>query len=256
MGNRWTDECADESLIAQRTVFGQNHWRNSATVQVLFSPMMLVSLCSPAHWAWVEHYARLAATQVSNLSGQALPIAKQGWRAGVRHSPCQTRRTVGSVRDPSRHRFVEIFTPVAFTSLSNDLPIMMSPITIKLVLNCLWYRNASVSTNMFSDCRNLIALKPINLRWIMATKCASSETVQIWVVRLPWQAPAGRCLTFVWGSRAAGTSKTDNGDTSPVPKWYVTAKIDIYITSPSVTLWKTVQHRQDYLSRWLITFRT
>ena len=65
-----------------------------------------------------------------------------------------------------------------------------------------------------------------------------------------------RCLAFVWGSRAAGTSKTDNGDTSSVPKWYVTAIIDIYMTSPSVTLWKTVQHRQDYLSRWLIKFRT
>ena len=67
---------------------------------------------------------------------------------------------------------------VAFISLSNDLPIMISTTTIKLVLICLWYRNASVSTNTFSDCRNLIALKPINLRWIMATKCASSETVQ------------------------------------------------------------------------------
>ena len=53
-----------------------------------------------------------------------------------------------------------------------------APTAIKLVLSCLWYRNASVSTNMFSDCRNLIALKPINLRWIVATKCASSETVQ------------------------------------------------------------------------------
>ena len=28
------------------------------------------------------------------------------------------------------------------------------------------------------------------------------------------------------------------------------------MTSPSVCLWKTVQHRQDYLSRWLIKFRT
>ena len=41
-----------------------------------------------------------------------------------------------------------------------------------------------------------------------------------------------------------------------VPKLYVTAIIDIYVTSPSVTLWKTVQHGQDYLSRWLIKFRT
>ena len=67
-----------------------------------------------------------------------------------------------------------------------------------------------------------------------------------------------RWLAFVWGSRAARTSKTDNGDTSSVPKWYVTAIIDIYMTSPSVTLWKSVQHRQDYLlvSRWLIKFRT
>ena len=81
------------------------------------------------------------------------------------------------VCDPSRHRFVETFTSVAFTSLSNYLPIMMSPTTIKLVLSCLWYRNASVSANMFSDCRNLIALKPINSRWIVATKCASNETV-------------------------------------------------------------------------------
>ena len=59
-------------------------------------------------------------------------------------------------------------------------------------------------------------------------------------------------IAFVWGSWAAGTSKTDNGDTSSVPKWYVTALIDIYMTSPSVSLWKTVQHRQDYLSRWQI----
>ena len=28
------------------------------------------------------------------------------------------------------------------------------------------------------------------------------------------------------------------------------------MTSPSVSLWKTVQHRQDYLSRWRIKFRT
>ena len=41
-----------------------------------------------------------------------------------------------------------------------------------------------------------------------------------------------------------------------MPKWYVTAIIDIYMTSPSVSLWKTVQHRQDCLSRWLIKFRT
>ena len=26
--------------------------------------------------------------------------------------------------------------------------------------------------------------------------------------------------------------------------------------SPSVSLWKTAQHRQDYLSRWLIKLRT
>ena len=41
-----------------------------------------------------------------------------------------------------------------------------------------------------------------------------------------------------------------------MPKWYVTAIIDIYMTSPSVSLWKTVQHRQDCLSRWRIKFRT
>ena len=64
------------------------------------------------------------------------------------------------------------------------------------------------------------------------------------------------CLAFVWGSRAAGTSKTDNGDTSSMPKWYVTSLIDIYMTSPSVTLWKTVQHHQDYQSQGLIKFRT
>ena len=63
-------------------------------------------------------------------------------------------------------------------------------------------------------------------------------------------------LAFFLVSRAAGTSKTDNDDTSFMPKWYVTAIIDIYMTSPSVSLWKTVQHRQDYLSRWLIKFRT
>ena len=28
------------------------------------------------------------------------------------------------------------------------------------------------------------------------------------------------------------------------------------MTSPGVSLWKTVQHRQDYLSRWRIKFRT
>ena len=54
----------------------------------------------------------------------------------------------------------------------------MSVIAIKLLLSCLWYCTGSVSTNMFSDCRNLIALKPINSRWIVATKCTSSETVQ------------------------------------------------------------------------------
>ena len=41
-----------------------------------------------------------------------------------------------------------------------------------------------------------------------------------------------------------------------MPKWYVSAIIVIYMTSPSVSLWKTVQHRQDYLSRWRIKFRT
>ena len=65
-----------------------------------------------------------------------------------------------------------------------------------------------------------------------------------------------RCLAFVWGSRAAGTSWTDDGDTSSVPKWYVIAKIYIYMTFPSVSLWKTVQHHQDCLSRWLVKFRT
>ena len=45
-------------------------------------------------------------------------------------------------------------------------------------------------------------------------------------------------------------------DTSSMPKWYVTAIIDIYMTSLSVSLWKTAQHRQEYLSRWLIKFRT
>ena len=166
----------------------------------------------------------------------------------VNTSPCQTSRTVGSVI----HRFLETFRSLAFTSLSNDLLIVMSPTTFKLVLSCLWCRNVSVSTNMFSDCRNLIALKPINLRRIVATKCDSGETVQS-----SWVAMTGtHCLTFVWGSRAARTSYTDNGTTSSVPKWYVTAIIYIYMKSPSVSLWKTVQHRQDYLSRWLIKFRT
>ena len=41
-----------------------------------------------------------------------------------------------------------------------------------------------------------------------------------------------------------------------MPKWYVTAIIDIYMASPSVSLWKSAQHRQDYLSRWRIKFRT
>ena len=45
-------------------------------------------------------------------------------------------------------------------------------------------------------------------------------------------------------------------DTSSMPKWYVTAIIDIYMTSLSVSLWKTAQHHQEYLSRWLIKFRT
>ena len=48
---------------------------------------------------------------------------------------------------------------------------------------------------------------------------------------------------------------TDNGATEPVPKWYATTIIDIYMTSSSVCLWKTVQHRQDYLTQWLIKFR-
>ena len=92
------------------------------------------------------------------------------------HSPCQTRRTVGSVID---HVIASWKTlRPSPSSLSNDLPITMSPNAIKLVLSCLWYRNASLSTNMFSDCRNLIVLKPINLRWIVATKCVSGETAQ------------------------------------------------------------------------------
>ena len=49
---------------------------------------------------------------------------------------------------------------------------------------------------------------------------------------------------------------TDNGATSSVLKWYVTTIIDIYMTSPSVCLWKTVHRRQDYLTRQQIKFRT
>ena len=39
-------------------------------------------------------------------------------------------------------------------------------------------------------------------------------------------------------------------------KRYVTKMIDIYISSPSVCLWKSAQHRQDYLSWAVIKFRT
>ena len=92
-------------------------------------------------------------------------------------SPCQTRRTVGSVIDHVIASWKPL-RPSPSQVLSNDLPIMMSPTAIKLVLSCLWYRNASVSANMFSDCRNLIVLKPINLRWIVATKCVSGKTAQ------------------------------------------------------------------------------
>ena len=58
----------------------------------------------------------------------------------------------GNLYVPRLHKFMKWFA------------IMMSPTAIKLVLSCLWYRHASVSTNMFSDCINLIALKAINLR--------------------------------------------------------------------------------------------
>ena len=40
----------------------------------------------------------------------------------------------------------------------------MFPTAIKLVLSCLWYLNASVSTCMFPDCRNLVAIKLINFK--------------------------------------------------------------------------------------------
>ena len=87
----------------------------------------------------------------------------------------------GNLNVPRLRKFIKWFA-------DND-----APTTIKLVLSCLWYRYASVSTNMFSDCRNLIALKSINLRWFVATKCASSETVQS-----RWVAMTGtRCLAFV-----------------------------------------------------------
>ena len=45
-------------------------------------------------------------------------------------SPCQTDPPYHWVCDPSRHCFVETFTSLAFTSLSNDLPT-----AIKLVLS-------------------------------------------------------------------------------------------------------------------------
>ena len=48
----------------------------------------------------------------------------------------------------------------------------MSPTAIKLVLRCVWYRNASADTNVFSDIRSSIASKPITLRLIVITKCA------------------------------------------------------------------------------------
>ena len=41
-----------------------------------------------------------------------------------------------------------------------------------------------------------------------------------------------------------------------MPKWYLTAIIDIYMTSLSVSLWKTVQHCHDNLYWWLMKFRT
>ena len=120
------------------------------------------------------------------------------------------------VCDPSRHRFVETFTSLAFASLSNDLPIMMPPTAIKLVLSCLWYRNAFVSTNMFSDCRNLIALKPINLRWIVATKCASSETVQSCHDGSRATVPLLRYAPLTW--QRYGGSGTGYHDGHPLPR--------------------------------------
>ena len=155
------------------------------------------------------------------------------------------------VCDPSCHHFVETFTSLAFTSLSNDLPIMMSPTAIKLVLSYLWYRNASDSTNMFSDCRSLIALKPINLRWIVATKAPQAKPCR--VIRLPWQAPATLRLF-----EGAGQPGRHNWQW----RYVIHAQMICYGNdgylhdAPGVSLWKTVQHRQDYLSRWLIKFRT
>ena len=141
---------------------------------------------------------------------------------------------------------METFMSLVFTSLSNDLPIMMSPTTIKLVLRCLWYRKTSVNTNVFSDCRNSIALKPINLRlWPQN----APQTKPSRGIRLPWQAPAASRLFE--GARQPWRHYWQWCGV----KWYVTTIINMYMTSLSVCLWKTVQHHQDYLSR-LIKFRT
>ena len=120
------------------------------------------------------------------------------------------------------------------------------------VLSCLWYRNASVGTNMFSDCRNLIALKPINLRESWPQNAPKAKPCR--VVRLPCQAPVPSRLFE--GARQPERHKLTMAIRHPCLKWYVTAIINIYMTSQSVSLRKTVQHCQDYLFRWLIKFRT
>ena len=73
------------------------------------------------------------------------------------------------------------------------------------------------------------------------------------VVRLPWQAPTASRLFE--GAKQPGCHKWQWHD-GTWPKWYATKIIDIYLMSPSVCLWKTVQHRQDYIMLWLIKFRT
>ena len=55
------------------------------------------------------------------------------------------------------------------------------------------------------------------------------------------------CLAFVWEGREAGTSYLTMARCHPCPNYMITAITDIYTTSLSAWLWKTVHHRQDYI---------
>ena len=104
---------------------------------------------------------------------------------------------------------------------------------------------------MFSDSRKLTALKPINLRWIVATKCASSETLQS--LGCHDRHPLPRvCL------REPGSRDVKNWQW----RYVICAQMICYRNNRYLHdvldchLLKTVQHCLDYLCRWLIKFRT